>query len=76
MRRSLLKRGFTSSALETCAFVVVKQEHIRGVTGVHVDDLLGAGDEALDRTTLEVKREFDFGAWDGGAMRFKERQLT
>ena len=34
------------------------------------------GDEVFDRTVLEVKREFDFGAWDVGAMRFKDRQLT
>ena len=25
---------------------------------------------------LDAKREFDFGAWDVGAKRFKGRQLT
>ena len=30
----------------------------------------------FDRTMLGVTRELDFGAWDGGAMRVKERQLT
>ena len=30
------------------------------------------GDEVFDGTTVEVKREFDFGAWNVGAMRFKE----
>ena len=30
----------------------------------------------IDRTFFEVIREFEFGAWDVGAMRFKVRQLT
>ena len=30
----------------------------------------------LDGTLLEVKREFEFGAQDVGAMRFTGRQLT
>ena len=59
-----------------CAFVPIKQNKGRGVTGVHVDDLLGGGDEVFDKGILEVKREFDFGAWDVGAMKFNESQLT
>ena len=46
------------------------------IDGVHMDDLLGGGDEVFERTALDVKREVDVGAWDVGAMRFKERQLT
>ena len=30
----------------------------------------------VDRAALEIKPEFDFGAWEVGAMRFKGRQLT
>ena len=30
----------------------------------------------FDCTFLEVKREFDFGAWDVGAIRLKARRLT
>ena len=59
-----------------CAFVLINRNKVRGVTGVHVDDLLGGGDEVFDRSILEVKREFDFGAWDVGSMKFKESQLT
>ena len=71
LKRSLLSHGFTSSALDPRAFVLVQQEQIRGVTGVHVDDLLEGGGEVLDRTVLEVKCEFNFGAWNVGAMRKK-----
>ena len=76
LKRSLLKHGITSCALDPCAFVLIKQSKVRGSTGVHVDDLLGEGDEVFDGTILEVTREFDVGAWDVGAMRFKARQLT
>ena len=37
LNRSLLNHGFTSCALDPCAFVRVKQKQINGVTGVHVD---------------------------------------
>ena len=32
--------------------------------------------KVLDRTILDVKRECDFGAWDVGAMSFKEKPST
>ena len=50
LKRSLLNHGFASCALDPCAIVLVKQKQIRGVTGVHMDDLVGGGDEMLDRT--------------------------
>ena len=71
LKRSLLNPGFTSSVLDPCAFVLIEKNKVRGVTGVHVDDLLGAGGEVFDRVILEVKRGFDLGAWDVGTMRFK-----
>ena len=46
-----------------------------GVTGVHVDDFLRKS-ECLTAPLFEVKREFDFGAWDVGDMKFEIRQLT
>ena len=49
LKRSFLNHGFTSCALDPCAFVLVKQHNVRCVTGVHVDDLLGRGDEMFDR---------------------------
>ena len=39
-----------------------------------MEDLFGGGDEVFDRTILEVRREFDFGAWDVGA-RFKRETV-
>ena len=51
-------------------------EKIHGVLGVHVDDVIGGGNETFDRIMTAVRREFDFGAWDVGNFRFKGRQIS
>ena len=49
LKTSLIKHGFTSCALDPCAFVLRKSGQIHGVLGVHVDDVIGGGNETLDR---------------------------
>ena len=34
---------------------------IHGVLGVHVDDVIGGGDETFDRIMTAVRKEFDCG---------------
>ena len=51
-------------------------EKIHGVLGVHVDDVIGGGNEIFDRIMTTVRKEFDFGAWDVGNFRFKGRQIS
>ena len=46
------------------------------VLGVHVDDVIGGGDETFDRIMTAVRKEFDFGAWDVGNFLFKGRQIS
>ena len=76
LKTSLIKHGFTSCALDPCAFVLRKSGKIHGVLGVHVDDVIGGGNETFDRTMATVRKEFDFGAWDVGNFRFKGRQIS
>ena len=76
LKTSLLKHGFTSCALDPCAFVLQKSGKIHGVLGVHVDDVIGGGNETFDRIMATVRKEFDFGAWDVGNIRFKGRQIS
>ena len=57
-------------------FVLRKSGKIQGVLGVHVDDVLGGGNETVDRIMTAVRKEFDFGAWDVGNFRFKGRQIS
>ena len=47
-----------------------------GVLGVHVDDVIGGGDETFDRIMTAVRKEFDFGALEVGNFRFKGRQIS
>ena len=49
---------------------------IHGLLGVHVDDLIGGGDETFDRIMTAVRKVFDTGAWDVGNFRFKGRQIS
>ena len=65
--------GVTSCALDPCAFVIQKSGKINGVLGVHVDDVIGDGNETFDRITTAMRKEFDFGAGDIDNVRFKGR---
>ena len=76
LKTSLIKQGFTSCALDPCALVLRKSGKIHGVLGVHVDDVIGGGDEVFDRIMTAVRKEFDFGAWDVGNFWFKGRQIS
>ena len=76
LKTSLIKHGFTSCALDPFAFVLQKSGKIHGVLGMHVDDVIGGGNETFDRIMTTVRKEFDFGAWDVGNFRFKGRQIS
>ena len=43
---------------------------------MHVDDVIGGGNETFDRIMTAVRKEFDFGAWDVGNFRFRGRQIS
>ena len=43
---------------------------------MHVDDVIGGGNEIFDRIMTTVHKEFDFGTWDIGNFRFKGRQIS
>ena len=75
-KTSLIKHGFTSCALDPCAFVLRKSGKFHGVLGVDVDDVIGGGNETFDRIMTTVRKEFDVGAWDVGNFRFKGRQIS
>ena len=69
LKKSRIEHGFISCALDPCAFVLRMSGKIHGVLGVHVDDVIRGGDEAFDRIMTAVRKEFYFGAWDGGNFR-------
>ena len=50
LKTSLIKHGFTSCALDPCAFILRKSGNIHGVLGVHVDDVIGGGNGIFDKS--------------------------
>ena len=76
LKTSLIKHGFTSCALNPCAFILQKGGKIHGVLGVHIDVVIGGGNETFDRTMTTVRKEFDFGAWGVGNFRSRSRQIS
>ena len=71
------EHGFTSCALDPCACVLIRQNKVREVWPEFM--WTTCWEEVMKRLAepfWEVQREFDSGAWDVGAMGFKERQLT
>ena len=57
---SRIRSSNTSCALDPCTFVLRMSGQIHGVLGVHVDDVIGGGDETFDRIMTAVRKEFDF----------------
>ena len=76
LKKSLIQHVFTSCALDPCVYVLLKSGKIHGVLGVHVDDVIGGGNETSDRVMTAARKEFDFGVWDSGSLRFKGRQIS
>ena len=45
LRKSLIQHGFTSCSFDPCVFVLRKSGNVHGVLGVHVDDMIGGGND-------------------------------
>ena len=75
LKRSILNHGSSSCALDPCAFVFVKQK-IRCHWCFMWTTCWEEMTNCLIEPFVKVKREFDFGARDVEATRFKRRQLT
>ena len=43
---------------------------------MHVDDMIGGGNETFKRVMTAVRKELDFGTWDTGNFWFKGRQIS
>ena len=56
--------------------VLRKSGKIHGLLGVHVDDVIGGGNETFDRIMTTVRKEFDVGSWGVVNFMFKGRQIS
>ena len=76
LKKSLIQHGFTSCSLDPCVFVLRKSGKVHGVLGVHVDDVIGGGNEAVNRVMTALRKAFDFGSCEIGNFRFKGRHIS
>ena len=52
-----------------------RQRNVQGVLGVHVDDLLGGGNLAVQKAVQWLRTELEFGTWEQSRFRFRGREL-
>ena len=76
LRKSLIQHGFTSCSLDPCVFVLRQSGKVHGVLDVHVDDMIGGGNETFNPVMTAVRKEFDLRSWETGNFRFKGRQIS
>ena len=65
-RRRLISCGYTPHPLDSCMFLLFDGANLVSAIGVHVDDLLGGGDESSSvyaKAKDDLKREFQFKHW-------------
>ena len=53
-----------------------RQRNVQGVLGVHVDDLLGGGNLAIQKAVQWLRTELEFGTWEQSRFRFRGRELS
>ena len=68
---TLLRNGLKPISLETLAYYLPgEQGQIAGLLGCHVDDLLWAGSEAMQKTMEVVQVEFKFGLVESDELKY------
>ena len=70
LRRELLESGLVQSTLDSCLFMLIRDGELLGVCGIHVDDLLGGGEKAMDDVLEKLKKRLPFGDYRTHTIRY------
>ena len=70
LSRELREAGLTQSTLDPCLFVLRGKDEIKGVCGVHVDDLLGGGEKEMDEVLDRLRKKLPFGDYRTFTIRY------
>ena len=62
LKQFLLNNGCRQSLVDPALFILEIERQLRGIIGPHVDDLLAAGDEAMDQLLEKVDKEFNLNS--------------
>ena len=61
LTREFKEAGLTPSKLDPCLYSLRKDGEIKGIFGIHVDDLLGGGTPEMDAVLERLKKRLPFG---------------
>jgi len=70
VKKELSKLGFSCSKFDEAFFYQTKEDKLRGVLSLHVDDFLNGGDESFSIKVSEIKDVFQFGSEATVPMKF------
>ena len=61
LTREMKEAGLTQSSLDPCLFYLRSKNQLKGICGVHVDDLLGGGTPEMDEVLTRLRSKLPFG---------------
>ena len=70
LTRELKEAGLTPSKLDPCLHFLRKNGEIKGICGIHVDDLLGGGTPEMDAVLDRLKKRLPFGDYRTYTLRY------
>ena len=70
LTRELKEAGLTPSKLDPCLHFLRKNGEIKGICGIHVDDLLGGGAPEMDAVLDSLKKRLPFGDYRTYTLRY------
>ena len=59
--REMKEARLTQSSLDPCLFYLRSNDQLKGICGVHVDDLLGGGTPEMDEVLTRLRSKLPFG---------------
>ena len=77
LSRELVAVGLVVSQLDPCVFLLrdSTSNDLLGVCGVHVDDLLGGGSEAMDKCLQQLRQKLPFGDFRTSSIKYTGAEI-
>ena len=75
LRRELLESGLIQSKLDPCLFMLIRDQVLLGICGIHVDDLLGGGEKEMDEMLQSLKKRLPFGDYRTHTIRYTGMEI-
>ena len=70
LSREMTEAGLVRSSLDPCLFTLRRNGELKGICGVHVDDLLGGGEPEMDEVLQKLRKKLPFGDYRTFTIRY------